>query len=164
MQSVCDLATLECYYHNTAKFDSEKKVLFWNTSKKLRIEYSGIVRVGVDVSKLEMEVKDEVVIITMPEAKVISCKVDDQSLTEDAFYSETTGLGSGKITAEDQSQAFQAAQEGMLAAVEEDELLLRQAKMRAQTLIENYVKNIGEAIGVNYQVQWKTMEGDAAVQ
>lgn len=160
MQSVCELATLECYYHNTAKLESEKEVLWWNTSKKLWIEYSGTVKVGVDISKLDMHVEDNLVTITMPDAKILSCQIDDSSLSEDSFYSETRGLGSGKVDAEDQTRAFQAAQEGMLATVQEDELLLHQAKMRAQTLLENYVKNIGDAIGVEYDIHWETIEGE----
>ncbi|MDE7434749.1 MAG: DUF4230 domain-containing protein [Lachnospiraceae bacterium] len=160
MQSVCELATLECYYHNTAKLESEKEVLWWSTSKKLWIEYSGTVKVGIDISKLDMHVKDNIVTIAMPDAKILSCQIDDSSLSEDSFYSETRGLGSGKVDAEDQTRAFQAAQEGMLATVQEDELLLHQAKVRAQTLLEKYVKYIGDAIGIEYEIHWKTIEGD----
>lgn len=155
MQNVCELATLECYYHNTAKFDSQKRVLFWNTSKRLWIEYSGIVKVGVDIGGLDMKVKDNLVTVTLPQAKVMSCNVDEKSLTDESFYAETSGLGSGKITAQDQSEAFQAAQDGMLKAAQEDELLLHQARERARLLIENYVKNVGEAVGVEYQIQWE---------
>lgn len=162
MQSVCELATLECYYHNTARFDSEKQVLFWNTSKKLWIEYSGIVRVGIDISQLDMRVKGNVVTITIPEAKVLSCDVDDSSLSADTFYSETKGLGSGSIGAEEQTEAFRAAQEGMREAVQEDETLLNQARVRAQTLLENYVKNVSEAIGVEYSIRWEVLEEEPA--
>ena len=160
MQTVCELATLECYYHNTAKLNSEKKVLFWNTSKRLWIEYSGIVKVGIDLSKFDMSVEDNVVTIAIPDAKILGCEVDDASLSADTFYSETKGLGSGKVGANDQTKAFQAAQEGMLAAVQEDESLLLQAKVRAQTLLENYVKNIGDAIGIDYEIRWENVEED----
>ncbi|MCM1046640.1 MAG: DUF4230 domain-containing protein, partial [Candidatus Gastranaerophilales bacterium] len=161
MQAVCELATLECYYHNTARFDSEKQVLFWNTSKKLWIEYSGIVRVGIDISKLDMSVKGNVVTITIPEANVLSCDVDDSSLSADTFYSETKGLGSGSIGAEEQTEAFRAAQEGMRETVQEDTVLLNQARLRAQTLLENYVKNVGDAIGVEYSVRWQVLKEEA---
>lgn len=162
MQSVCELATLECYYHNTARFDSEKKVLFWNTSKKLWIEYSGIVQVGIDFSKLEMRVEGNIVTITIPEAKVLKCQVDDSSLSADTFYSETKGLFSGSIGAEEQTAAFQAAQEGMQETVQEDKALLLQARVRAQTLLENYVKNVGEAMGVHYEVKWDILQEEPA--
>lgn len=155
MQSVCELATLECYYHNTAKLDSQSKVLFWNTSKKLWIEYSGIVKIGVDISKLDMKIKDNLVTITLPDAKVFSCKVDETSLSKDTIYTEHKGLGGSKINAEDQSKAFEEAQKNMLETVQNDEVLLLQAKERAQTLLANYVQNIGDAIGVEYKIQWE---------
>lgn len=160
MQSVCELAALKCYYHNTAKFDSEKEVLFWNTNKKLWVEYSGIVKVGIDFSKLKMNVTNDIVTITIPEAKVLSCEVDESSLSEDSFYTEKKGLGGGKIDADDSTNAFKAAQDGMLETAKKDESLLLQAKIRAQTLLENYVKNVGDAIGVDYKVKWETLEED----
>ena len=156
MRSVCELATLECYYHNTANLDSEKKVLFWNTSKKLWIEYSGIAKLGVDVSKLDMKVDGTTVTIVMPDAEILECKVDETSLSEESFYSETTGLGSGKVGAKEQTEAFAEAQAQMQTEVENDETLFIQAKDRAKLLLENYVKNIGDAIGVAYEVRWDT--------
>ena len=160
MQSVCELATLECYYHNTAKMESEKDVMWWSTSKKLWVEYSGIVKVGVDISGLTMDVSENVVTITIPDAKVMSCKVDESSLSPDAFYSETSGLGAGDVGGEDQSKAFAAAQDGMKEAAENDTALLLQAKLRAQTLLENYVKNIGDITGIDYTVKWVTVENE----
>ena len=157
MRAVCELATMECYYHNTAKLASEKKVLFWNTSKKLWIEYSGIVKLGIDVSRVDMKVDGNVVTIAMPEAEVLSCDVDETSLTKDSFYSETKGLGSGKVGAEEQSQAFEAAQKEMRAVVEQDEALLLQAGDRAKILLENYVKQIADAAGVTYEVRWEAV-------
>lgn len=156
MQSVCELATLECYYHNTAKSTSTKPILFWNTSKKLWIEYSGIVKIGIDISDLNMKINGNVVTIALPDAKILSCKVDDASLSKDTFYSESKGLGAGKITAEDQSRAFAEAQENMLEEAQKDHTLLLQAKERAKALLLNYVKNIGDAVGISYEVQWET--------
>ncbi|MDE7312799.1 MAG: DUF4230 domain-containing protein [Eubacterium sp.] len=156
MQSVCELATLECYYHNTAKSTSTKPFLFWNTSKKLWIEYSGIVKIGIDISKLDLKVNGNVVTIVLPDAKILSCKVDDASLSKDTFYSETKGLGAGKVTAEDQSRAFAEAQENMLEEAQKDDTLLLQAKERAKALLLNYVKNISDAVGIAYEVQWET--------
>ena len=160
MRAVCELATMECYYHNTAKLDSEKKVLFWNTSKKLWIEYSGIAKLGIDVSRIDIKVDGNVVTIAMPEAEVLSCDVDETSLREDSFYSETKGLGSGKVGAEEQSRAFEAAQKEMRSVVEQDEALLLQAGDRAKILLENYVKQIGDAGGVTYEVQWEAAPED----
>ena len=111
MQEICQLATLECYYHNVAKSDTSKRVLWWNTNKKLWIEYTGIVKMGIDVSKVSMEVEDDdTVVITLPNAQILGCKVDEDSLTEDSYYIEKQGLGAGDITADIQTNAFQEAQ------------------------------------------------------
>ena len=158
LKSVCELATLECYYHNTAKSSTDKKILFWNTNKKLWMEYSGIVKIGIDISRLDLDISGQDVTITLPEAKVISCKVDDASLSEDTFYTEQTGLGAEPITAQDQTDAFAKAQQTMLEEVEKDESLLFQAQERARTLLLHYVKNIGDTIGIENEVKLNTFK------
>ena len=104
-----------------------------------------------------MKVDGNMVTIAMPEAEVLSCDVDETSLTKDSFYSETKGLGSGKVGAEEQSQAFEAAQKEMREVVEQDEALLLQAGDRAKILLENYVKQIADAAGVTYEVRWEAV-------
>ena len=75
MQTICELATLKCYYHNVAKLTKEKEVLWWDTSAELWIEYSGIVKLGVDIANLDMQVDGDQVTITMPKAEVLSCSL-----------------------------------------------------------------------------------------
>ncbi len=162
LRSVCELATLECYYHNTAKSSTDKKVLFWNTNKKLWMEYSGIVKIGIDISRLDLQITGQVVTITLPEAKIISCKIDETSLSEDTFYTEQTGLGAEKITAQDQTDAFEKAQQTMLEEAQKDESLLLQAQERARTLLLNYVNNIADTIGTEYEVRWEIVKDDTA--
>ena len=105
-----------------------------------------------------MDVKDNIVTIALPDAKILSCKVDETSLSKDTFYFESKGLGAEKVNAEDQSQAFAEAQANMLEEAQKDDTLLFQAKERAKTLLVNYVKNIGDAVGVDYEVRWETVE------
>lgn len=156
MQEICQLATLECYYHNVAKSDTSKRVLWWNTNKKLWIEYTGIVKMGIDVSKVSMEVEDDdTVVITLPNAQILGCKVDEDSLTEDSYYIEKQGLGVGDITADIQTNAFQEAQKNMREVAENDTTQLFQARQRAKSLLESYVKNIGNVIGKDYKIEWR---------
>ena len=154
MQAVCELATLETYYHNTAKFTHAEKVLWWGTTTKLWIEYSGVVRVGVDISDVSMTVKDDLVRITMPEATVLSYKVDESSLTEDSYLVGKEGLWASDVTADMQKKAFSEAEEKMKETAENDKSLLLQARQRAETLLEEYVRNIGELQGKEYQVEF----------
>ena len=159
MKSICELATLKCYYHNVAKITKEKDVLWWDTTAELWIEYSGIVKLGVDITNLDMQVDGNQVTITMPKAKVLSCQVDQTSLDKDSYYTNREGLGAEKINADDQTEAIKTAQENMLENVESDDSLLQQAQNRAQDLLEQYVKNVGDAMGKTYEVSFVTADG-----
>lgn len=154
LQSVCELATLETYYHNTVRMDDKKQVLWWDTKTQLWIEYSGIVKVGVDFSEVSMKVEGDVIQITIPEAKVLDYKVDEASLTEDSYLVGKSGLFAPEISAEKQSDAFAAAEEKMKETAENDKALLLQARQRAETLLEEYARNIGELQGKKYQVEF----------
>lgn len=158
MKSICELATLKCYYHNVAKITKEKDVLWWDTTAELWIEYSGIVKLGVDITNLDMQVDGDQVTITMPKAEVLSCQVDQTSLNEDSYYTTREGLGAEKINADDQTEAIKTAQENMLKNVQSDDSLLQQAQNRAQELLEQYVKNIGDAMGKTYEVSFVIAE------
>ena len=158
MKSICELATLKCYYHNVAKITKEKDVLWWDTTAELWIEYSGIVMLGVDITNLDMQVDGNQVTITMPKAKVLSCQVDQTLLDKDSYYTNREGLGAEKINADDQTEAIKTAQENMLENVESDDSLLQQVEQRAQELLEQYVKNVGNAMGKTYEVSFVIAE------
>ena len=144
ISSVCELATLKCYYHNVAKSETEASGLFkWlgKGYKKIWTEYSGIVELGIDVSKVSVEkpTADGVVKVTIPDAEILNVDLDEDSMSEPLT---DTGFMT-KITKEEETEAL--AENGNL---------LNQAKERAKSLIEGYVKNVGEQIGKEYTVEW----------
>ncbi len=153
MQSICELSVMECYYHNVAKYYEEdtEGFLFWEKDKKFWIEYSGIVTIGVDASLVSMEVDGTTVTITIPEAEVLQCEVDENSLSKDSFIVDSK---SADITAEDQTYAFEQAQQDLWNTAASDTALLSQAQERTKQLLEDYVKNIGDAFGIKYTVKW----------
>ena len=112
MRSICELAVMECYYHNVAKYMEEDAagIWLWKKDKHFWIEYSGVVELGVDASLVSMELQGDTVTITLPEARVLSCTVDSSSLTEDSFIVDKS---SAKITAGDETAAFAQAQARM---------------------------------------------------
>lgn len=155
IQSVCELATLKCYYHNVAKSETEASGLFkWLGTgyKKIWTEYSGIVELGVDVSKVSVSKpsKDGVVKVTIPDAEILSVDLDEDSMGEPLT---DTGFMT-KITKEEETEALAEAQNHMEETAKENGNLLNQAKERAKSLIEGYVKNVGEQIGKEYTVEW----------
>lgn len=159
ISSVCELATLKCYYHNVAKSETEASGLFkWlgKGYKKIWTEYSGIVELGIDVSKVSVEkpTADGVVKVTIPDAEILSVDLDEDSmsepLTDTGFMTE--------ITKEEETEALAEAQNHMEETAKENGNLLNQAKERAKSLIEGYVKNVGEQIGKEYTVEWVEAE------
>ena len=157
MRSICELATMECYYHNVARYHEEdaEGVLWWKKDKNFWIEYAGVVEIGIDASLVNIEVEDDLVTITIPAAKVLGCRVDENTLSESSFI---IAKDSAKVEAQDQTMAFKEAQGNMEQAASQDSTLLESARQRAQKLLEDYVDNIGESIGKEYRIQWIYLE------
>jgi hypothetical protein len=159
MKSICELATMECYYHNVAKYKEEdaEGILFWKKDKHFWIEYSGIVKVGIDVSLLTIKVEENSVAITIPEAKVLGEKVDEASLSDASFIVDNS---SAALSGEDEIKAFSEAQTNMVLSASGDSALLASAQQRAQTLLEGYIKNIGDALGKEYSIEWIYLDAE----
>ena len=161
MKSICELATMDCYYHNVAKYkeDDADGILWWKKDKNFWIEYAGVVTIGIDASLVNIDVTDDQVTVTMPPAKVLDCKVDEKTLSEDSFI---IAKDSADIMAEDQTEAFKVAQSNMEKSASEDSALLANAQQRAQKLIEDYVNNIGDIIGKQYKIKWVYVKDDVS--
>ena len=146
---------MDCLFHIVAKYnekDADKGFLgLGKKDKKFRVEYSGVVTIGLDATLVALQASGEQVTITIPPAKVLGAKVYSDSLTTDSYIIDKD---SADITAEDQTRVFENAQADMLAQASNDHLLLFNAQQRAQMLLEDYVTNIGNAIGVTYQINW----------
>lgn len=157
MRAICELATIDCYYHNVAKdFEPDvEKTLWWSKDRHFWVEYGGVVTLGIDVSKVTMEVSGDRVIITMPEAQVLRCKVDSSTLTADSYIVDKDSV---EITAADEIVTLEKSVRDMEQKAAQDEILLSNARQRAQTLLEEYVKNIGAAVGKEYIVEWRYLE------
>ncbi len=159
MRSICELAVMDCYYHNVAKFTQEDAsgALWWKKDKRFWIEYSGVVKLGIDASLVTMEIKDTQVTITLPAAKVLKCDVDSSTLNEDSYIVDKD---SAAIDADDEVAAFADAQRQLQENASNDHALLAQAQQRAQSLLADYVMNLGTAVGKEYTIQWVYLDAD----
>lgn len=153
MKAICELAVMDCYYHNVAKYELKdaEGFLWWTKDKNFWIEYSGVVTLGVDVSRVTVEVDGTKVTISIPAAEVLSCTVDSSSLTEDSFI---VAQDSAAIEAEDEVYAFADAQAKLEETASQDTALLASAQQQAQQLLEDYITNIGKATGKSYSIEW----------
>lgn len=158
IRSICNLATLECYYHNVAK--SEKKSgsgisHLGEVDRKFWIEYTGIAKVGVDVSKVKTKVNGENITVFMPAAKLINIDINENDLNENSYItSGDSWFNNNKITAEDQTSAINDAQATMAESVMGNSALLMNAQNRAKELIENYIVHLGQLSDIEYKIEW----------
>ena len=166
MRAIANLATVDCYFHNVAKSDREMNpswYQFWK-KKNMRfwVEYDGKVTIGIDVSKLKVEVgENNVVTITIPNAVVLDATVNEESLTSESFYFDPKAK---KPSPEEQTEAFRQAQSNMKETAEKNPVLMANAKANAKELLRNYVNSVGEAVGIQYTIEWKDIEDQSKVE
>lgn len=108
--------------------------------------------ISYDVSKIRMNQDGTDIEITLPAPK-LECSVIADSWNENSYITQPDQLiQKNPITAEEQKNAVNEAQTHMKNQVINDSSLLRTAENQAEELIKNYIDQIGEAIGVEYNV------------
>lgn len=153
---VCELTTLQVYYHNVAQAFQAPNGMFFGVGdigyKKMWFEYSGIVEVGIDVSKVNISQPDasNVVTITLPQAEIMDVVIVQGSLGDPVME---TGWFTN-ITTEEKTEALGEAQNSMEEAAEQDESIKFQARERARDMLESYVVNVGDLLGEEYTISW----------
>lgn len=158
IKNICQLATLECRYHNVAKSKKtageglvhlgEKERIFW-------IEYTGVAEISFDLNELKMKTSGTNIKITLPEP-TITTQVDPDSWTPGSYViSDDHWIQKNPITADDQTQSINEAQLAMEENLRNNSSLLTTASQQAKELITNYIDQIGEATGTAYTVSWE---------
>ena len=159
MKAICQLAVLECEYHNLAKFEQKdaSKFLWMIKDKRFWVEYSATAVLGINADQVSMELQGDVVNITLPKAQVLHCKVNGDSLSPDSYIVDKA---SATVTAEDEVYAFQEAQDGLQKTVEADNNMMNLAQTRVEDLLRNYVNSLAKATGTEYRVEFHYIEED----
>lgn len=161
LKSICQLSVLEGYFHNVYKYNQKnaEKFLWMSKNKRFWLEYTGIAKYGIDASQVSMEVEGQDITITLPKAKLLYCKVDSTSLTEDSYIVDQD---SAKIKAEDSKNALTQAQAKLETEAADYEPLLTLAQQQTEKLMEEYVHNIAAAAGADtdyYTIHWNYLNG-----
>ncbi len=159
MRRICEFAVYEAYYHNVAKFYQKDAsgVLFWKKDKHFWVEYSGTVKIGIDVSLMSLSVDGNKVTIELPQTKVLGCNLVTNTLNPDSFI---LAKDSAKATMDDGFQALEAAQKEMENEVSENRILLETAQDRIKGLLQGYVDGISNLTGKQYYIEWIYLDGN----
>lgn len=159
VKNIGKLATLKCYYHNVAKSVKKAGTGLSHVGEKDRkfwIEYTGIVEISFNTDEIRMVQSGENMTIALPEPE-IKCSIDKDSWGEDSYIVESDHkvFQKNPITAEDQMEAIDVAQEDMRKTVKDNSSLVGTAKAQAKLLITNYINQIGEATNTKYNISWE---------
>lgn len=158
VKEVAKLSSLECYYHNVVKYSRESDGYLFNlidNQRNLWFEYDGIVEMGLDVEKVSISNPDAngVVTITIPEVEILGHPdIDTDSMTDPIEINGWQWFN--HVSADEKKQAITDAQNNLLELAQNDIGAHAQATERAKDILEQYVKNVGEAIGKTYTVKW----------
>lgn len=159
---ICELATLDCFYHNVAEWSQDSYNIFGYGEKKVWIEYDGMVRVGIKAGNLKISSPDNegVVTVTIPDATILDKDLDEHSIYE--IDSEKTVLfWTDEVNTENRKEALINAQNDMEASAAKNEMIMGEALERAKKIIERNIVALGEIGGNQYKVKFVDIADEA---
>lgn len=129
LTEISELSSVTYSYTNMAEFENSKdfygmKVPF--TTKSFILTYDGEIKAGVDLADAEVSVRGKTVTITLPEAKILSHELDEDSI--EVFDESTSIFNPFKI---EDYKSFCRDQEKEMEKKAEAKGLLTEARKKA---------------------------------
>ena len=144
IKAICEITTLKCYYNNVAKIHKEANNIF-QKDRDMWIEYEGYAELSFNASELNININGDEITIEIPNVNV-KVNYTKETLNEDSYICSTDGLlFKNKVTAEEQMQAIEQAQQEMKKEVETNSSLQNQAISQLESVIRNFINKIAEA-------------------
>lgn len=147
---IAELATVDAYYHNVTKvYDEDYEEWFW-IDKPLNfwVDSEYIVTYGLDADLIKFSVKDNIVSVTIPEARVLKKKNNEN---ENNTY---VAKDSVDVGTEELKIAYKETEDKINKNAKANTLLLEKAQLQAKQLITNYINKVGAANNTNYEIKW----------
>lgn len=139
IKDIKELSTLEYAYTTVGSFENAAdfygtKIPF--TTKKFVVSYDGIIKAGIDFSKIDVDVNGNSIIVKLPQATILSHEIDEESLT---VYDEKNGLFN-PITINDYNQ-FTVDQKKVMEEKAINKGILISAKEKAGEVIKSFLES-----------------------
>ena len=154
-----NLVTYEAYYHNVVDYkkDAGKGIThILEKDRKMFIEYTSTVKIGIDLTKVKVDVSGNDINVFIPKATIIGePNVDKDDFKKEKFIQSKDGINKNKIDANDSTEAFDQAQQDVREAVLNDEVVLSIAQKRAKVLIEENIKQLSGLSDNQYNINWE---------
>ncbi len=138
LRSVQELVTVSYYYTNMGRFENQVDFYGWKvpfTTKSFIVSYDGVIKAGVDLEKLQVSIGDGEVTVTLPESRIISHEIPEDSLE---VFDESDNIFN-HITIEDYT-AFTQDQKSAMEQRAVDSGLLDRANQEARTAVDSLLR------------------------
>lgn len=134
LASVQELATVEYFYTNMGRFENQLDFYGWAvplTRKSFIISYDGVVKAGVDLSRMTVRISGTAVTVTLPQAEILSHEIPEDSIE---IFDESHNIFN-PIAISDYT-GFTQDQKAQIEARVIENGLLTQASERARATVE----------------------------
>lgn len=138
LNGIQELATVEYYYTNMGQYENQLDFYGWKvpfTTKRFILSYDAVIKAGVDLSALDVRVTDDTITITLPEPKILSHEIPEDSIQ---VFDETHNIFN-PIRISDYT-GFTRDQKALLEERAIENGLLDKASEQACTVVENLLE------------------------
>lgn len=157
LQEVNELVTMDYNYTKVGKFENSLQINGWDiplTSKSFLLTYSGKLSAGIDMSKAEVDVHDQVITVRIPEVEIFSNVIDEKSIE---VYDETKNIFN-PISMKDYT-TFATQQKDKVEEEAIENGFLSEAATKAQSAIRKFLEMIPE-LKEHYTIEVQFLESE----
>lgn len=139
IQGISELATVEYNYTNMGKFENQATFYGWKvpfTTKSFIVSYDGKIKAGIDMSQVEVKVNGKKITISVPESKILSHEIDEESIE---VFDETKNIFN-QISITDYNQ-FAIDQKNQLEKNAIEKGLLEESQEKVEDVLKTFIKS-----------------------
>lgn len=153
LRSLQELVSVSYYYTNMARYENQLDFYGWKvpfTTKTFIVSYDGIIKAGVDLSKVTVDVDEggKAVTVTLPDSQIISHEIPEDSIE---VFDESDNVFN-RISITDYT-AFTGDQKTDLEQRAVDNGLLVGADERAREAVDALLRHMPGMEGYTLQVE-----------
>lgn len=158
LQDIEELATLSYNYTKVGEFSNSLQFNGWDiplTQKSFLITYDGSLKAGIKMDKIQVDISDNIITVSIPEIEILSNEIDESSIE---VYDETRNIFN-PISVNDYA-TFATSQKEAVEAEAIENGLLSEAATRTQDTIKKYL-NALPGIEDNYNIEVQFIDSNS---
>ena len=146
LRAVEELVSVSYHYTNMARYENQLDFYGWKvpfTTKSFIVSYDGIIKAGVDLSKVEVDMDADRITVTLPGSQIISHEIPEDSIEvfdeSDNVFNRISITDYTSFTGDQKAAMEQRVLEnGLLASADEKAMDAVESLLRYMPGLENY--------------------------